>query len=103
MRSLAGELVALSLHCFTDGQASLERVVRDRLAVLTEDVGELIRNWTVNSALGHLRSFLTGVQAGPAQVSINQVEKGWASGWSPSELISHVFLLSQLCTACCAG
>lgn len=68
VRSLAGELVALSLHCFTDGQASLERVVRDRLSVLTEDVGELIRNWTVNSALGHLRSFLAGVEAGPAQV-----------------------------------
>jgi len=55
---LAAELTSLSLHCFNDGLTSLERVVMDRLNVLTEDVGGMVRTWTVNSALSHLRSFV---------------------------------------------
>lgn len=55
---LAAELISLSLHCFTDGSTSLERVVQDRLSVLTEEVGGMMRTWTVTSALSHLRSFV---------------------------------------------
>ena len=61
MRELGLELTALSLNCFTDGQESLERVVTDRLTVLTQEVGGMIRSWTLNSALTHLRVFLSSL------------------------------------------
>jgi len=58
LRQLLGETAALSLYCFTDGNNSLERVVEERLGSLTEDVGQMIRQWTVTSALTHLRTFI---------------------------------------------
>ena len=30
------------------------------MTVLTEDVGGMMRSWTINSALSHLRSFVDG-------------------------------------------
>jgi len=61
VRRIAAEATALSLHCFTDQLTSLERVVQDRLTALTEDVGPMIRQWTLGSAITHLRSFVNGV------------------------------------------
>lgn len=57
LKAILEELAALCLHCFTDSTVSLERVLEDRLGALTEDVGPGIRDWTVSSALSHLRSF----------------------------------------------
>lgn len=62
VRRIAAEATALSLHCFTDRMTSLERVVQDRLTALTEDVGPMIRQWTLGSAITHLRSFASGVE-----------------------------------------
>eukprot|EP00090_Calanus_glacialis_P032741 TRINITY_DN5424_c0_g1_i3.p1 TRINITY_DN5424_c0_g1~~TRINITY_DN5424_c0_g1_i3.p1 ORF type:complete len:859 (-),score=395.18 TRINITY_DN5424_c0_g1_i3:244-2511(-) len=62
VRRIAAEATALSLHCFTDRMVSLERVVQDRLTALTEDVGPMIRQWTLGSAITHLRSFVSGVE-----------------------------------------
>eukprot|EP00092_Neocalanus_flemingeri_P028334 GFUD01030771.1.p1 GENE.GFUD01030771.1~~GFUD01030771.1.p1 ORF type:complete len:889 (+),score=361.49 GFUD01030771.1:209-2668(+) len=61
VRRIAAEATALSLHCFTDQMVSLERVVQDRLAALTVDVGPMIRQWTLGSAITHLRTFVSGV------------------------------------------
>jgi hypothetical protein len=71
VRRLAAEATALCLHCFTDGTASLERVVEDRLGVLTEDVGPMIRSWTLGSALSHLRSFVAG-ESPRAEFSVSE-------------------------------
>ena len=60
VRRLVAEAVALCLHCFTDREVSLERVVENRLGALTEDVGPVIREWTLGSAISHLRSFVAG-------------------------------------------
>jgi len=61
VRRVAAESTSLSLHCFTDQLTSLERVVQDRLTALTDDVGPMIRQWTLGSAITHLRSFVSGV------------------------------------------
>jgi hypothetical protein len=62
LRRVVAEATALCLHCFTDSTVSLERVVEDRLGALTEDVGPMIRQWTLGSAIQHLRSFVAGVE-----------------------------------------
>merc|ERR1719347_1844929 len=64
LKSLLGEAAALCLHCFTDQSVSLDRVVENRLSALTEDVGPGIRDWTVSSALYHLRAFTGGLTQG---------------------------------------
>merc|ERR1719347_558369 len=67
LKSLLGEAAALCLHCFTDQSVSLDRVVENRLSALTEDVGPGIRDWTVSSALYHLRAFTGGLTQGQGQ------------------------------------
>merc|ERR1712059_141813 len=62
LRRLVAEVTALCLYCFIDTTVSLERVVENRLGALTEDVGQMIREWTVGSAISHLRSFVAGVE-----------------------------------------
>jgi len=39
-----------------------------RLAALTEDVGPMISQWTLGSAITHLRSFVSGVEVDQSQV-----------------------------------
>jgi len=68
VRRIAAEATALSLHCFTDRMVSLERVVQDRLAALTEDVGPMISQWTLGSAITHLRSFVSGMEVEQREV-----------------------------------
>jgi len=68
VRRVAAEATSLSLYCFTDQMISLERVVEDRLAALTEDVGPMISQWTLGSAITHLRSFVSGVEVDQSQV-----------------------------------
>ena len=51
-------LVALCLRCSTDGNASLERVVRNRLQAMSGDVGDTLREWILNAAIGHLRNYI---------------------------------------------
>jgi len=68
LRRLVAEATSLCNHCFTDGQASLERVVENRLNSLTEDVGPMIRQWTLGSAIQHLRTFVAGVEVEQGQL-----------------------------------
>lgn len=75
---LVAEATALCLHCFTDGQASLERVVENRLNSLTEDVGPIIRQWTLGSAISHLRTFVAGVEVEQGQLERWVVQPGQA-------------------------
>merc|ERR1719209_316929 len=78
LRRLVAEATALCNHCFTDGQASLERVVENRLNSLTEDVGPMIRQWTLGSAIQHLRTFVAGVEVEQAQLEQWVVRPGQA-------------------------
>ena len=68
VREVGSELTALSLHCFTDGTESLERVVTNRLTLMTEEVGGMIRQWTLNSALSQLRVFLSSLSVSEDQI-----------------------------------
>ena len=68
VRQVGSELTALSLHCFTDGTESLERVVTNRLTLMTEEVGGMIRQWTLNSALSQLRVFLASLSVSEDQI-----------------------------------
>ena len=43
-------------------------LLHSRLTVLTEDVGGMMRNWTITSALSHLRAFVEG----PTVRAVNQ-------------------------------
>ena len=54
-------LVALCLRCSTDGNASLERVVRNRLEAISGDVGNTVREWILSAAVGHLRNYVARV------------------------------------------
>ena len=42
--------------------------MQDRLTVLTDDVGGMIRQWTLSSALTHVRSFVSALDPGQHQV-----------------------------------
>jgi len=68
VRRIAAEATALSLYCFTDQMVSLERVVEDRLAALTVDVGPMIRQWTLGSAINYFRSFVSGLEVEQSDV-----------------------------------
>merc|ERR1719209_641796 len=63
----ATQASALCLHCL-GGQEGLEAVVTDRLGLLTEDVGPMIRQATQASALQHLRSFVAGLEGDAASL-----------------------------------
>lgn len=68
VRQIAAEGTALSLSSFTDGQASLERLVENRLAAMTTDVGPVVQQWTTGSAISYLRTFVAGGQIRPDQL-----------------------------------
>lgn len=70
LRLITAEGTALSLHCFSDGQESLERLVQNRLEAMTNDVGPLVRQWTMGSAITHLRGFVSG-----AHVELDEVRR----------------------------
>ena len=54
-------LTILCLRSFTDGNVSLERVVRNRLEAVSGDVGEgPFREWILSAAVGHLRNYVAG-------------------------------------------
>jgi len=56
------DLTNLSVRCFSDGQASLERLARGQLSAVNGGVGSSsIRTWTMSTAIGHLRTYLAGM------------------------------------------
>merc|ERR1719259_449545 len=62
VQTFLADLTNLSVSCFSDGQASLERLVRNQLCNVTDDVGSgAIGSWTVSTALGHLRNYVAGI------------------------------------------
>ena len=48
-------------RCFSDGQSSIERVVQNHLSNISDDVGSTVSQWTMSSAIGHLRNCVAGV------------------------------------------
>lgn len=62
VQTFLADLTNLSVSCFSDGQASLERLMRNQLSNVTDDVGSgAIGSWTVSTALGHLRNYVAGI------------------------------------------
>ena len=55
------DLTRMCLMSFSDGQLSIERVVQNRMANISEDVGPSVSQWTMSSAIGHLRNYVGGV------------------------------------------
>ena len=56
------DLVNLSVRCFSDGQTSLEQLLRSQLSTISEDVGpNSIGSWTMSAAIGHFRNYMAGV------------------------------------------
>jgi len=68
VNEIATDFTALSLHCFSDRNTSLERVLQERVTAMTEDVGGMIRQWTLSSALAQLRTFVAGLNTDQEQV-----------------------------------
>ena len=62
VRQSFAELVATCLHCFSDERTSLERLFQNRLDLLSGDAMPSIRQWTMSSAMGHLRNYFASVQ-----------------------------------------
>lgn len=64
-QSFLADMTNLSVRCFSDGQTSLELLVRNQLSNVTDDVGSgSIGSWTVSTALGHLRNYVAGINHG---------------------------------------
>ncbi|XP_076054621.1 uncharacterized protein LOC143033267 isoform X2 [Oratosquilla oratoria] len=59
VRRSMGELLALSLHCFTDGAQGLERVLQERVRSIMSGVNPVIQAWSVNTSLMQLRSMMS--------------------------------------------
>ena len=62
VRQTFAELVATCLHCFSDERISLERLFQNRLELLSGDALPSIRQWTMSSALGHLRNYFASIE-----------------------------------------
>ncbi len=69
VRQTGAQFTALCQHCFTDGMASLERLLENRLSFISEDVGPTIRQWTLSTAVGHLRNYVATVDVPEAVVA----------------------------------
>lgn len=63
VRQTFAELVATCLHCFSDERISLERLFQNRLELLSGDAMPSIRQWTMSSAMGHLRNYFASIEA----------------------------------------
>jgi len=64
MHTFLADLTNLSVRCFSDGQVSLERLVRNQLSNVTDDVGSgAISRWTVSTAVGHLRNYVASIDS----------------------------------------
>merc|ERR1719348_2970702 len=68
VNEIATDFTTLSLHCFSDRNTSLERVLQERVTAMTEDVGGMIRQWTLSSALAQMRTFVAGLNIDQEQV-----------------------------------
>lgn len=62
VRQTFAELVATCLHCFSDERISLERLFQNRLELLSGDAMPSIRQWTMSSAMGHLRNYFASIE-----------------------------------------
>ena len=62
VRQTFAELVATCLHCFSDERISLERLFQNRLELLSGDALPSIRQWTMSSAMGHLRNYFASIE-----------------------------------------
>jgi hypothetical protein len=60
IKSVFSEFVALCRNCFSDDQASLERLLQNRLEIMSGDVSPIVRQWTHSTAVAHLRSYIAG-------------------------------------------
>jgi hypothetical protein len=56
-RRILAEFVATCRHCFSDDHVSIERLIQNRLDLLSGDVSPAVRQWTMTSAMGHMRSY----------------------------------------------
>ncbi len=68
-RQVGAQLTALCQYCFTDGMSSLERLLESRLALVSDDVGPTVRQWTLSTAVGHLRSYVAGVEVPEEEIT----------------------------------
>ncbi len=68
-RQVCSQFVALCNHCFSDSQASLERLLENRLSLISDDVGPTLQQWTMSSAIGHLRTYVAGVNIPEADIA----------------------------------
>ncbi len=60
-------LTILCLRCFVDGNASLERVFRNRVAAISGDVGPVFQEWILSTAVGHLRNYVASINSNALQ------------------------------------
>ena len=65
--SFLARFTALCLRCFTDGHASLERVIRNRIEAISGDYGATLRDFVLSAAVAHFRNYLAGLEAGASQ------------------------------------
>lgn len=69
-RRFVSDLAKLSIACFRDGQASMERIVQSNLARMNEDAGAAVSSWAVATAMTHLRGYLDDLDNGDDGVSV---------------------------------
>jgi len=68
LRLFAGEFTALCRRVASDELSSLERLLENRLALISEGAGPTVRQWTLSMALGQLRTFAANNSVGEASV-----------------------------------
>ena len=61
--SFLARLTTLCLRCFTDGHASLERVIRNRIEAISGDYGATLRDFVLSAAVAHFRNYLASLEA----------------------------------------
>ena len=67
--SFLARLTTLCMRCFTDGHASLERVIRNRIEAMSGDYGPTLRDFVLSSAVAHFRNYLASLEANSTATS----------------------------------
>ena len=89
VRQTFAELVATCLHCFSDERISLERLFQNRLELLSGDAMPSIRQWTMSSAMGHLRNYFASIEVPENVVSGYVVRNTGPLAWAAASSRLH--------------
>ncbi len=78
LHQACNRFVVLCNHCFLDSQTSLEQLLQNHLPLISGAIGRTVQQWTMSSAIRHLRRYVIGVSNPESEIAgfLVGIEKG---------------------------